>query len=205
MRVWAFEILAILLLLIVVVNMATAQEIAQPFSQNSVSDAALAHSSGRVALNTSAGVGNAQVNLAAISIGDGLASADIHSRQQITSTHNLMRGSQLAVIGADVARNTTGMIAVNQSSGHGNTQVNLAGVAIGKVAEISIDQLGQVNAPAAAPEAAAPGVGPSRQLKAVIADSAFVGAHGVVQVNQLAGSGNGTANVFALGISRGGQ
>jgi hypothetical protein len=116
-----------------------------------------------------------------------------------------MQGNQLAVIGADVSRNTTGMIAVNQSSGHGNAQANLAGVAIGKVAEISIDQLGQVNAPSPTQEGSTPAAGPSRQLKAFIADSAFVGAHGVVQVNQLAGSGNGAANVFALGISRGGQ
>jgi hypothetical protein len=46
------------------------------------------------------------------------------------------------------------------------------------------------------------GVGKSHQAVS-INDTAFEGAHGLVQVNQSAGSGNSTANNFALQVQLG--
>lgn len=200
-------ILAVTLLLTVATKVETAfaQSAGLPLSHSAVSDAALAGSAGNIAVNDSAGMGNAQANIAVISVSEGLASADISSRQQAAHGVPAAGGNELAEIGSNAFRNASGIIAVNQSSGNGNTQANLVAIAFGKMSEVSIEQLGRVSASQGMSASSAGSAEGSGKQKSTIADSAFIGARGIVQVNQLAGSGNSSANVFAFSVGVGTQ
>jgi hypothetical protein len=182
---------------------AAAQVLGMALSFSLVSDATLASSAGSMALNLSAGSGNAQANMVAIGMGNGLSAAVIDSRQQANAISQGVRGTELAEIGARTFHDASGIVALNQVSGNANTQANLVAIAIGNVSEVAIDQLGSVSA---APDGSDVTVhGPGRWSGAFISDSAFAAAHGIVQVNQLAGFGNSTANIFALSVSVGAQ
>lgn len=158
-----------------------------------IDDAALSGASGRVAVNISAGSGNAQANIAAIGASGEAAGAAAESRQ---SARRGPSGTASARIDGGAFAGASGIISVNQASGNGNAQANLVALAAGGIAEVSLDQLGSVNAK---PQAeTAPPEDDSHVRSAVISDSAFAGASGIVQVNQTAGAGNNTANVFAL-------
>jgi hypothetical protein len=194
-----------LLLLSIVLGMADAAAQSQEsmLSNNVISAATLSGSVGRIAVNTAAGNGSAQANLAAIGTGGSLAAAAIENRQRTALSYLPTHTSAQSEIGADAFRGASGLISVNQSSGNGNTQANLAAIAVGNLSEVSTEQLGRVNASSTDPRPVTGNGGNERKQKVAIADSAFAGAHGVVQVNQLAGSGNSTANVFALTIGAG--
>jgi hypothetical protein len=172
-------------------------------STNLISAAALSGSTGRIAVNTAAGNGSTQANIAAVSVGGTLTSSMIGSDQQVSIPSTITRSGARSEIGADAFRGASGLISVNQSSGNGNTQANLAAIAAGQIPEISIEQLAHVGAAPPAAQQAVGNAGATPGRNAVIADSAFAGARGIVQVNQLAGSGNSTANVFALSIGAG--
>jgi hypothetical protein len=199
------DILAVSLVLVVVapVENSFAQSAGLPSSHSSISDSALAGSAGNIAVNNSAGFGNAQANMVAISIGDELAIANINSHQQVPHDLPGGRGNQVSEIGGNAFRNASGIIAVNQSSGNGNTQANLVAIAVGSMSEISIDQLGRVSASQDMSVNSSESAEDSGTQVSRIADSAFSGARGIVQVNQLAGSGNRSANVFALSVGIG--
>jgi len=181
--------------------------IAQPqdvaASTNLISATALSGSTGRIAVNTAAGNGSTQANIAAVSVGGVSASSAIGSEQRALVLYPVTRTGARSEIGADAFRGASGLISVNQSSGNGNTQANLAAIAAGQIPEISIEQLAHVGAAPPATQQAAGEAGGMPGKNAVIADSAFAGARGIVQINQLAGSGNSTANVFALSIGAG--
>ncbi len=192
-----------LLLMVALLNLTNAAAQAQDAatSTNLISAATLSGSTGRIAVNAAAGNGSTQANIAAVSVGGASTSAAIRSAQQISTSYPIASTSARSEIGADAFRGASGLISVNQSSGNANTQANLAAIAVGQMPEVSIEQLGHVSvAPA---QQAANNAGASPRQNAVIADSAFAGARGIVQVNQLAGSGNSTANVFALSIGAG--
>lgn len=166
--------------------------------QSEIGAAALAGSSGGIAVNSAAGTSNAQANMAAIAIGSGFAAVGLENRQEIATGTDFPRDAA-AVIGTDAFRGARGIIAVNQSSGSANAQVNLAGIAVGPFSEVSLDQLGGISAASVDSD---PGINRDSQVtrRAVVSDSAFVGAAGLVQLNQTAGMRNVTANVFALSI-----
>jgi hypothetical protein len=195
---------AMLLLLSFMTGMtnAAAQSQEAVLSNNVITAATLSGSIGRIAVNTAAGNGSAQANLAAIGTGGSLAAA-LENDQRIAPSFLPAHTGAQSEIGANAFRGASGLISVNQSSGNGNTQANLAAIAVGNLSEVSIEQLGRVNAAPPDAHVAAGNGGNERRQKVAIADSAFAGAHGVVQVNQLAGSGNSTANVFALSIGAG--
>jgi hypothetical protein len=174
-----------------------AQSPALPEWRTAIEESALAGSTGNIAVNNAAGIGNTQANMAVIGIGEELAGASIRSRQQ-AQRRTRMGANENAEIGSHAFRATSGIVAVNQSSGSGNAQANLVAIAFGNLSEVSIDQLARVSATedsSATAQADEPGT-----RRAAISDSAFAGASGIVQVNQAAGSGNSSANVFALSI-----
>lgn len=182
---------------------AAAQVVGMSLSFSLVSDATLASSAGSMALNLGAGSGNGQTNMVAIGIGNGWSGAALESRQQANVISQGTRGPELAEIGARAFHDASGIVALNQASGNANTQANLVAIAIADVAEVAMDQLGSINAAPDASDVSANGIG--RWSSAFISDSAFAAAHGIVQVNQLAGFGNSTANIFALSVSVGAQ
>lgn len=166
---------------------------------NMVDAGVLSGASGNIAVNTSAGNGTAQSNHGAIGAADGIAFSALDSHQILVSPPPTP-SDHSAVVRGNAFSQVSGMVRFNQSSGSGNAQANMAAIAHGSNVEISLQQLAQVGAPSL-PQQPANSSGNGRIYRAEIADTAFEGARGIVQVNQVAGSGNSTANLFALGVS----
>ncbi len=162
---------------------------------------ALSHVRGRFAVNMSAGDSNAQTNAAAIALStqDGIAIGLVGGVQATDIRHTGLPDIATASIGGNAFANSAGLISINQSSGVGNAQANGAAFAMG-FEEVIAESVLSATTSNAVPAGA--GAGKSHQAVS-IADTAFDGAHGLVQVNQSAGSGNSTANNFALQVQLG--
>src|SRR5690242_493869 len=91
-------------------------------------------------------------------------------------------------------RGQPGCFRVNQASGSANAQANVIAIGIGADADALAESVLSSTASGIAPASVSRGT----IREAAISDSAFRGARGLVQVNQSAGSGNRTANHFAL-------
>lgn len=175
----------------------------QPGVANSlISGAALSDVRGRFAVNIAAGDSNAQTNAAAIAVGLGDVSAGAYaSALERADGHRVAPpGVATAVISDRAFANAAGMVSVNQTSGGGNAQANTVAFGLGFEVEAAADSW-----LAATSSGITPAGSPSRSgLRGVsIADTAFEGSRGLVQVNQSAGSGNSTANNFALRVETG--
>jgi hypothetical protein len=156
---------------------------------------------GRFAVNMSAGDSNVQANAAAVALGtQGGPTIGLVGGIQVTDPRQAtLPDLAIASIGEHVFANSSGLISVNQTSGVGNAQANGAAFAMGfeeVVAESTLSATTSNAVPAGA------GAGKSHQAVS-INDTAFNGAHGLIQVNQSAGSGNSTANNFALQVQLG--
>ncbi len=168
----------------------------------SVIDGNALHSvSGRNAVNMASGDSNSQVNAAALAIdSDGLANASVLTRQYQNVNASTLPDLSISDIGDNAFANSSGAISINQTSGIGNTQAN--GMAIGVGLQVNVMSESMLSSTTA-------GVGLATSetdtgtRSVTISDSAFTGARGLVQVNQSAGSGNSTANNFALQIELG--
>jgi hypothetical protein len=164
-----------------------------------IGDRALGSVQGRVAVNVTAGDGNLQVNSAALTAGFAARAASIVN-QQVDVRGLKPPVVATALIGERAFAGSSGLISVNQASGVGNLQVNSLAIAVGVEAEaVSESRLSVISS----------GISPGRDTDrshtrtAVIADNAFAGARGLVQVNQSAGSSNTTTNHFALIVQPG--
>jgi hypothetical protein len=190
-------------LAVLVAGLSIGSASAQSVSLSEIGAGALAGTRGNVAANISSGAGNAQSRLAVIAVGAQQANADIRASHQTESHGNTLQvvGNAHAVIGAGAFAGSTGILAVHQASGNGNAQANLVGISAAPVAEVTIDYLANVHATRSLGSTDGKTVArASGERSAVVADSAFTGATGIVQVNQLAGSGNTAANAFALSV-----
>lgn len=185
---------------------ASAQTVAESLSQTEILGNALSNSVGSMTINMSAGAGNAQANIVSLSTANAVKNInEIKNRQQVMVTLDTPHRNERTEIGAGAFQNASGIIIVNQSSGTGNAQANLVSIASEGMSEASIAQLSQVNVPYQPVNASAANASRSRVQQATISDSAFNGARGIAQINQSAGSGNRTANVFALSLGAGMQ
>lgn len=172
-------------------------------SQSQIEDGALSHTRGVIGVNLSAGDSNAQINARALSIstGQGAASAINQAQQNVTLT---VPTSDIAVsrIRGQALANATGLLSVNQASGAGNAQINAIAISVSAAAlavsenELSMTVTGQ-------PLDRSDALDAQQQREVSIDAGAFNGSKGVVQVNQLAGSGNLTSNSFGLSVSLG--
>ncbi|MGN5355020.1 hypothetical protein ACQ4P5_23880 [Ralstonia sp. L16] len=159
---------------------------------------AVANASGRVAVNQVSGAGNVQANLAALSTGE----AGIASLQRSGPSHwGLSASSRIA---GSSFNGASGLVAINQASGAGNAQVNIAVIA--PAASVQQQQFHRIE-PLADSTLSGVAVQVRRQdtvpaaegrQDASIASSALRNTSGVVQVNQTAGTGNVTSNSFVL-------
>ncbi|QAU24116.1 hypothetical protein EO087_09035 [Dyella sp. M7H15-1] len=161
---------------------------------------ALQDTSGVSSVNTAAGNGNLQGNLHAFATGtqsDALIQAQQHAR-------NYSPGAMLyasAIIGGHAYDNGQGIASINQVSGNSNTQLNGVAVALASqgIREATDSSL------SAAVSASAEGQSPSNPhaqasgTRSVEVDpSAMEGFNGVMQLNQVAGSGNASDNLLLL-------
>lgn len=151
---------------------------------------------GRNAVNMAAGDTNAQVNAASLAFDSaGIANATVSLRQNLNFNTSGPADLSISDISGNAFSNSIGAISINQTSGAGNAQAN--GMAIGIGQQVNVMSESMLSSTTA-------GVGLSASdtdtgtRSATISDSAFTGSRGLVQVNQSAGSGNSTANNFAL-------
>lgn len=212
-RVGASVALPALLLSIAVALPVCAQEAATapppppPLDQAHAADHAGKGAVGRTAVNQAAGAGNVQANLAAIALaGEGLGRVDLRSRQS-AGPGDRQRDASARIEGQAFSA-SNGLLSVNQAAGSGNTQANLFAlgnggatpfVLGGGIAGLDDDALASVagDRPTERTEST------PRLRQAVIADDAFRGGQGVVQVNQTAGVGNASTNAIVLRLPGG--
>jgi hypothetical protein len=165
---------------------------------------ALSGAQGNIAINQVAGDANAQLNATALatSFGQGITTARVSGLQLTETGKATSPDAAFSLIGEQAFTNISGLITINQASGQSNAQANGIAISMGFgeeiVAESSLGAI--VTGRGVADQAVTDGV----RVTSVDA-TAFEGARGIVQINQLAGSGNATANNFALSISRGGN
>lgn len=154
---------------------------------------------GNVQLNLAAGDGNEQANAASLAAGrNARASTSI---QQLGAGVSGSNGQYSATIGGNAFGNASGLISVNEVSGTDNLQANSIAIGIGPGAQaLSGNNLSQVTGGAGQTP-----TGSSSNDRVAIGGNAFAHANGLVQLNQTAGSGNASANRFALEINLGGK
>lgn len=157
---------------------------------------ALSGSRGRIALNAAAGLNNQQANAASVAIGS--HSTTFASVGQ-SAPDTVLRSSSVdnqAWILNGVMGAAHGLLSINQASGDQNRQSNTMRVEIADVATSSDDVLAAtVSGQPAAPR---PAANPTGRREVGIAEGAFSGANGIVQINQAAGMQNVTANTVQL-------
>lgn len=155
---------------------------------------------GRTAVDMAAGNSNVQSNAAALAIdaGAGAAIAGAGLAQRAGAGGAASPSVSSAIIEPGAFAGADGLVSVNQASGTANAQENVAVVGAGSGAVVASDSTLAATTAGAAPAGA--GAGRRGVQSAVTSDTAFAGASGLVQVNQSAGSGNITANHFALRI-----
>ena len=164
---------------------------------------ALNSATGGVAVNQAAGDHNMQYNGAAIAISSGgRADARVSSGQFATGNDATRPDVSVVQVRDGAFAHSRGLVRVNQASGVGNAQVNAAAIAFGLNAEVhSSVELQQSVAPSAMSGSVEQAERGRREIH--VDDTAFQGTVGLTQVNQSAGSGNATANIFTMGVDLG--
>ncbi|MBH1493272.1 hypothetical protein JY423_00100 [Stenotrophomonas maltophilia] len=161
---------------------------------------ALAGASGAIAVNQAAGDLNLQANLRGIAHG-GLADVAISAQQ-------LQRGNRVlsapmeasALIGGNALAGASGIASINQASGIANTTLNVVSATLARQGIRESDDTAlaaEGSALAGGRDDAGRGVATGTR-SAGVASTALRGFDGVLQLNQIAGSGNDTANVLGL-------
>lgn len=163
---------------------------------------AFAGASGAIGANLAAGDHNLQANLRSFASG-GDAVADAHASQRRDNDHYDTPVHATASIGGHAFRHASGLVSINQASGSGNAEVNLvaATLAYQGIREASDGSLlSAVSASAGGqpppdPNAARPGT-----RSVAVESTALQGFEGVLQLNQIAGSGNSVSNQLGLSV-----
>ncbi len=161
---------------------------------------ALAGANGAIAVNQAAGDLNLQANLRGIATGE-RAGVSITNRQ--LQGGNRVLGAALhatAVVDGSALAGASGIASINQASGIANTTLNvvsatLAGQGIRETDDAALAAEG--SALAGGRDGTGHGVATGTR-SAGVTSTALRGFDGVLQLNQIAGSGNDTANVLGL-------
>ncbi len=166
-----------------------------PSAQSQIGGNALKNASGSISVNIAAGSENAQANVTAI------GNAPQHSHPSVTQdirASAIAPSSSSAIISGQALSGASGRIAVNQVSGVANAEANVASIKFGN--PVGQDQLASVT-----PQQPSPTSGTILQGTngVSITGTALTGTSGLVQVTQVAGSGNSAANTFALRMGQG--
>ena len=175
---------------------------AQSADRSRIETQAGSGSSGRLAINQAAGVGNAQANVMAVAAGNAThASADVSQAAFNPETAR----SATSSIESGAFNGFQGALALNQAAGANTLQANILVIAPRDGITATDDRVLAQVAPGTPPTEGA-GSAPEVSREARIDATAFRGASGVLQVNQSAGVGNVATNavVVRLPASAGG-
>lgn len=172
--------------------------------ESSITGHALSGAHGAIAVNLTAGDANTQANAAAVAFNSrsaGLTAVRVGLFQRANGDRATTPAVAVVRIAHHSFAYSKGLISVNQASGQSNAQANTIAIALATHGEVVTESvLSQVAAPSS--EATA---GESKQgvRRITVDETAFRGARGIVQLSQLAGCGNSTANSFALRMKLG--
>jgi len=180
---------------------ASAQDSATMQDEVVVTAGSAENASGRVAVNIVAGSGNQQAGAAAIANGEA-ALVGLSLDQVMDSPVGGDRATSIAIQSRAFA-GLEGMASINVTAGQGNQSANLAALAIGTGALTDM-ALSQSRAPTGSSEVLGTDLNPGNDTLN-IADDAFLGGSGLLQVNLVGGERNSSANTFALSVSGSGQ
>ena len=108
-----------------------------------------------------------------------------------------------ATIGGDALAGASGMASINQASGSGNAEMNvitatLAQQGIRETSEEALASVGSIASAGGQGSVDAPGSPGTRRVG--VEASALRGFDGVLQLNQIAGSGNATDNQLSISV-----
>ncbi|MCQ4347127.1 adhesin [Pseudomonas stutzeri] len=152
---------------------------------------------GALSVNQAAGQRHQQINGRILAIGDGAAGIEFRQRQALASV-DLSVAAQASIRGAAFAHGS-GVLGVNQASGHGSQQINALRASVGALVESVDDSILAQQSVVLAQDS---GTAESRTgVRSVDTDNrAFAGSSGVVQLNQSAGVGNRMANTISIRV-----
>lgn len=166
-------------------------------AQTHIEDRAFAGANGAISVNMAAGDLNLQSNVRALASGTQGNATATTQQLQLNDTSSLPTHA-ITRIGGDAFRNASGMVSINQASGNANTEINSVAVTLAQqgIREASDDFLSSSGiASAERRQQEIPGTPASTtHRKVAVESSAFQGFDGVLQLNQIAGSGNTTGN-----------
>lgn len=160
---------------------------------------ALSNSSGAVAVNQAAGDLNLQANLRAMANG-GRAQAQVQAIQIHAGDRYDTPLHASANLGGDALAGASGIASINQASGSGNTELNAVAATLADqgIRETNGDTLASFASAGGQGEAADGQPGGTRSVG--VESTALRGFGGVLQLNQIAGSGNATGNQLSLSV-----
>ena len=157
--------------------------------------------SGAMAVNQAAGDMNQQANAAAIAYNpQGTATAQTGILQGSLNLRGSLPTMAETRIDGNAFSRTSGVLMVNQASGFANSQANSTAIAMGIKGEVIADTVLAEASPNAAGLVNA-GKNQVSIRNVSVSETAFKNTTGVVQLNQTAGSGNNSANNFALRLA----
>ena len=161
---------------------------------------ALAGTNGAIAVNQAAGDLNLQANLRGIANGD-RADVSINARQ-LQQGNRVLSGplQATAFIGGDALAGASGIASINQASGIANTTLNVVSATLARqgIRETDDTALAAEGSALAGGRDGVDHGAATGTRSAGVASTALRGFDGVLQLNQIAGSGNDTANVLGL-------
>lgn len=168
-------------------------------TSTSISQHALSGASGVVGINMAAGDFNLQSNDRVI-VGGARGTGSVEGRQSIQGVMATEPDIASARIEGDALAGVRGVVSINQASGVANIERNTMTITPQQI------QPGEADLPALQADSntssRARSTGTSRSLRAVaVEDTALRGLEGVVQLNQIAGSGNVTGNHLIMSVT----
>jgi hypothetical protein len=173
-------------------------------AETRVQDTAFSGADGAIAINMAAGDGNLQANQRAFARG-GRAIAAVQQRQHQAGNVLAAPDHASASIGGAAFAGAAGLLSINQASGSGNAEANLVTAVLAErgIREASDGNLSFVAASAGEQRSDAQGVPATGTRSVAVESTALQGFNGVLQLNQVAGSGNAVDNQFALSVQGG--
>ncbi|MDA5342910.1 hypothetical protein [Stenotrophomonas maltophilia] len=161
---------------------------------------ALAGASGAIAVNQAAGDFNLQANLRGIARAE---RADVAiSAQQLQNGNRVLSAPLHAAahIGGEALAGASGIASINQASGSANTTLNVVRATLARqgIRETDDTALAAEGSALAGGRDGVDRGAATGTRSAGVASTALRGFDGVLQLNQIAGSGNDTANVLGL-------
>jgi len=160
---------------------------------------ALSGANGAIAVNQAAGGFNLQANLRALANG-GVAQSAIQSTQIHAGDSYDTPLHASATISGEALSGASGIASINQASGGGNSELNVVAATLADqgIRETNDDTLASFASAGGQGEAEDGLPGGTRNVG--VASTALRGFGGVLQLNQIAGSGNATGNQLSLSV-----